>query len=124
MRRSMAVMMVLVGLLAAVPSYAQGGHRALEDTPLSEFNEEDFALFENAHKEALENRADGESVPWNNPDSGASGTITPLKTDQIGGRDCRLLRIVNRAGGRTGDSRFWYCKQPDGQWKITSGEKQ
>lgn len=121
MKRCIAVMMVLTGLLATAHSYA-AGYRGLKDTPLSEFNEEDLSLFENAHKEALENRGDGDTVTWKNPDSGASGTITPLRTDRSGGRNCRLLRILSSAGGRTGDSRFWYCKQADGQWKIASPE--
>jgi surface antigen len=123
MKRCIGVILVLMGLVGTAPSYALVGYRGLKDTPVSEFNEEDLSLFEKAHKEALKNRADGDTVSWKNPDTGASGTITPLKTDRIGGRDCRLLRIVNSAGGRTGDSRFWYCKQPDGKWKITSPEK-
>lgn len=119
----LVVLMVLTGLFATAPSYAQGGYLGLKDTPISEFSEEDLSLFGKAHSEALEDRADGDTVSWKNPDTGASGTITPLKTDRIDGRECRLLRIINSAGGRTGDSRFWYCKQPDGLWKIVSPEK-
>lgn len=115
------LLIVIVAL--AVPSYAQVGFRGLKDTPLSEFNEEDLALFESAQKEALENRSDGDTVSWKNPHTGASGTVTPLRTDRINDRRCRLLRIVTGAGGRSGESRFWYCKQPDGKWKIISPEQ-
>lgn len=116
--------LTLLGLAATGPLFAQGFWPLLEDSPISRFSDEDLALFQAAQSEALEERPDGSAVSWENPDTGASGSLIPLKTDRIGERRCRLLRIINHAGGFSGDSRFWFCKQPDGSWKITSPEKQ
>ncbi len=119
MKESLIVLMALIGF-AAMSAYAQTWSPALEDSPLSRFSEEDISLFAAARKEALEQRADGSEVPWQNPDTGASGTVTPTRTDRTGGRECRMLRVVNQAEGQSEQSEFWFCKMPDGTWKIAS----
>lgn len=114
---------LVLGVAFSGALQAQFGDRLLKGTPLSAFTDEDISLFEAAQSEALEERRDGSVVSWENPDTGASGTVTPLQTDRRGDGECRLLRIVNRADNRQGESQFWFCRQPDGQWKIAPTEQ-
>lgn len=120
----LAMLMLMAGFFTMSCAQGQVWSPLLKDTPLSRFSEEDIALFEAARNDALNNRPDGAAVSWKNPETGASGTVIALDTKRSGGRKCRLLRLINRADGREGDSRFWFCKQPDGSWKISSPESQ
>lgn len=92
----------------------------LKDSPISKFTEQDMTYFEAARTEALEKRADGESVSWANPETGNSGTVTPIRTYERAGSRCRVLEIVNRAGKQRGESRFNFCEQTNGEWKVVS----
>ncbi|MGE4220852.1 MAG: RT0821/Lpp0805 family surface protein [Alphaproteobacteria bacterium] len=62
----------------------------------------------------------GQTVAWNNPNSGNSGTITPVRdgTDTRTGAYCREFRQTVTVDGRTEDAYGTACRQPDGSWKI------
>ncbi len=122
MERFAAVLFVLIGLVTAGAPQAQNWAPLLKGSPFSAFNEEDMSLFVAARDEALEKREDGSTVSWSNPDTDSSGSVTPIETRRGGGDLCRLLQFVNRVDGRTGESRFWFCRQPDGTWKIATPE--
>jgi surface antigen len=63
----------------------------------------------------------GETVNWNNPESGNSGTI---KTTRDGysssGRYCREYQQTVVVGGRSQSAYGTACRQPDGNWEIVS----
>ncbi len=120
MRSHAAFLIVLASIAAMDLVHAQGWSGLLSDTPLSRFSDEDLSIFEAAVTEALESRPDGSSIPWENPNTGASGSVTPLNTERRDQRECRLLDIINRAEGRSGSARFWFCRNPDGIWKSVS----
>ncbi len=109
MRSHAAFLIVLASIAAMDLVHAQGWSGLLSDTPLSRFSDEDLSIFEAAVTEALESRPDGSSIPWENPNTGASGSVTPLKTERRDQRECRLLDIINRAEGRSGSARFWFA---------------
>ena len=93
----------IVALLFPLVVMAQGtGLYFLSDAPLAKFTDEDRQIFRDAAIGALNNAADGEKVPWSNPDTDARGVITPLETvdDDVYGL-CRSVRVSNeRAGAR------------------------
>ena len=64
----------------------------------------------------------GETINWNNPDTGHSGTVTPVRdgTDAKTGAYCREYQTTVTVGGETQDAFGTACQQPDGSWKITS----
>lgn len=63
----------------------------------------------------------GQQINWNNPDSGNSGTITPLRDGtSSGGAYCREYQTTVTVGGKTEDAFGTACQQPDGSWKIVS----
>ena len=63
----------------------------------------------------------GETIKWNNPDSGNSGTITPVREGQdTGGRYCREFKQTIEVNGRLEDGYGTACRQDDGSWQIMS----
>ena len=69
---------------------------------------------------ALESAPSGQSVAWNNPDSGHSGTVTPVRTYQSGETYCREYQQTVTIDGKPQQSYGTACRQPDGSWKIAN----
>lgn len=70
--------------------------------------------------DALESSPAGKQTAWNNPDSGNSGTITPIKTyQQDNGTYCREFHQTVMIGGKEEQAYGTACRQPDGSWKMT-----
>lgn len=63
----------------------------------------------------------GETIRWNNPDSGNYGTITPTRsgTDN-GGRVCREYQQTIYVGGKQESGYGTACQQTDGSWKVVN----
>lgn len=62
----------------------------------------------------------GETISWNNPDSGHSGTITPTKEgySNTSGRYCREYSQTIYVDGRQETGYGTACQNPDGTWQI------
>ena len=74
---------------------------------------------DSAHR-ALESAPSGQTVAWNNPDSGHSGTVTPVRTYQSQGTYCREYQQTVTIDGKQERSYGTACRQPDGSWRIQS----
>ncbi len=109
--------MIGLGLLLSLPASAVNWN-FLKFSAVNQFTDQDWELLRQAGREALSNGADGDTEGWNNPETGAYGTIQPLNTKQSRGMTCRRTEIYNNAGGRSGTSRFNFCKQEDGTWRV------
>ena len=63
----------------------------------------------------------GESVSWNNPDSGNYGTITPTREGKsTSGRYCREFSQTIYVEGRQQTGYGTACQNPDGTWQISN----
>jgi surface antigen len=72
-----------------------------------------------ATQRSLEVTPTGQTVTWQNPDSGHSGTVTPVKTYQTAaGQYCREFQQTVTIDGKTQQAYGTACRQPDGTWKI------
>ncbi len=61
----------------------------------------------------------GETVSWNNPDSGHYGTVTPTRDGySSSGRYCREYQQTVYVGGKQESAYGTACQQPDGSWEI------
>lgn len=70
---------------------------------------------------ALETGHTNQTSTWSNPDSGHSGTVTPIKTYQTTqGQYCREYQQTVNIGGRTEQAYGTACRQPDGSWKVVN----
>lgn len=74
-----------------------------------------------AGQTAFETVPSGQTVAWNNPDSGNSGTITPTRTyEPAPGQYCREYQQTVIVGGEEQSSYGTACRMPDGAWKIVN----
>jgi surface antigen len=72
-----------------------------------------------ATSKALETAPSGTTTQWKNPDSGHSGSVTPIRTYQTGnGQYCREYRQTVMIGAEQQEAHGTACRQPDGSWKI------
>ena len=63
----------------------------------------------------------GETITWNNPESGNYGSVTPTRDGySSGGRYCREYQQVITVNGRQETGYGTACQQPDGSWEIVS----
>jgi surface antigen len=85
----------------------------------NKLDDRDKEMAAKAAQQAFENNHAGTPSTWQNPDSGASGTITPTRTYQIeDGQYCREYTQEILVGGEKHQSHGTACRQPDGSWKV------
>jgi surface antigen len=82
-------------------------------------DQKDKEMAQQAAQQAFENSRTGESSAWQNPDSGNSGSITPIQTYQTpAGQYCREYEQDIVVGGERQKSYGTACRQGDGSWQI------
>lgn len=85
----------------------------------SSLDRADINYYRQAQQEALETAQPGQPLPWNNPQSGHGGTITPSAPYQnAGGQYCREFTHKINVGGQSETGYGTACRQPDGSWQI------
>lgn len=63
----------------------------------------------------------GETISWNNPESGNYGTVTPTRDGyRSGGSYCREYQQTIVVNGRNQTGYGTACQKPDGSWEIVS----
>ncbi len=63
----------------------------------------------------------GETVAWSNPQSGNSGTITPVsERKDSSGKTCREYKSTIIVDGKEEVVNGTACKQPDGSWSVAN----
>jgi len=64
----------------------------------------------------------GEKIVWNNPDSGHSGSVTPIRDGRSAQTNayCREYQTTVIVGGREESAYGTACQQPDGSWKVVN----
>jgi len=68
---------------------------------------------------ALEQTPSGTTSSWQNPDTGHSGSVTPLRTFENGyGGYCREFQQTVRIGGERQQAYGTACREPDGSWRV------
>jgi surface antigen len=85
----------------------------------SSLDRADLSYSHQTTQRSLETVPSHQTAAWNNPDTGASGTVTPVRTYQsTGGQNCREFQQTITVGGQTQEGYGTACRQPDGSWKI------
>ena len=79
----------------------------------------DIAYASQTTQYALESSQPGQSLPWSNPQSGVSGTVTPSNYYQMAnGSYCREYTQTINVGGRVQEGYGRACRQQDGSWQV------
>lgn len=72
-------------------------------------------------QQALETAPTGKSMPWQNPQTGNSGSVTPSTPYQnASGQYCREFTQNIVVGGKAQTGYGTACRQNDGTWQIVS----
>lgn len=70
---------------------------------------------------ALESNNAGQPAYWQNSNSGASYTVTPVKDVTVDGNQyCREYRTTAVIAGKKQQMYGTACRQPDGTWQVVS----
>ncbi len=92
---------------------------ALGNSIGSSLDRADLMYQQQAANQALEYSQPGKALPWQNPQSGVSGTIVPQNYYQTAsGGYCREYSQTINVGGRIEQGYGRACRQPDGTWQI------
>lgn len=92
---------------------------ALGNSVGSSLDKADMDYYHSTSQRALETAQPGQSLPWNNPQSGNYGTVTPSNYYQdASGQYCREYNQTVVVGGRKQEGYGTACRQPDGTWQI------
>jgi surface antigen len=107
-------------LSAAVTLPATGANlRWLDHSPARFFTDTDWQMLSAKSDEALNKGEDGQEYSWSNPDTGSSGSFVAGPAEDRKGLSCRLMTIVTEARTASNTSQFTFCRQENGEWKIT-----
>ncbi len=61
----------------------------------------------------------GQTITWNNPNTGNSGAITPVRDGTSSqGQYCREFQQTITVGGKTEQGFGTACRQSDGTWRL------
>jgi surface antigen len=87
--------------------------------PLRFLTEADWKLSNETFVEAFNDNPDGVTSTWHNPETGASGTVTPLNSYQNEqGERCRKVVTEDRVKSFENEYTFDACRSSDGNWRI------
>lgn len=79
----------------------------------------DQAYYNQTVQRSLETAPPGRALPWSNPESGNSGSVTPSSYYKNGsGQYCREYTQTIVVGGKKQTGNGTACRQPDGTWQI------
>ncbi len=114
-RSAAAGTLALVLLGSAASSYAVWGW--MRGAALTDFQESDWVLLQEAAGVVLNEKPDREQVNWSNPETGNRGSVIALATFTHEGRTCRRAAMRNLTHrGREDRSAYSLCQQADGDW--------
>ena len=104
--------------LALVATSAPAADRAFwSEMPTTYMTEQDRKIAIERINAALDEGKDGETYRWENPKTGASGSVMPKSSFTRDGLRCRSADVSTMAGGRRNASTWKLCKVNEG-WKI------
>jgi len=85
-------------------------------------DETDRLRMEQAQIQSLEYGRVGDATNWSNPDTGSSGSISPVSTYQnAAGQYCREFQQEVTVGGQPEQLFGTACREADGSWRIVGG---
>jgi 17 kDa outer membrane surface antigen len=113
-------------LPASAPAVAQYG-RTLHS--MVKLTDTDLAIVRKIVREDLTDKPNGTTIPWKNPESQNSGTVTLLDRFPSQGRDCRRVKYLVKPGPTQpadvipADYVSTTCHLADGSWKLDNSAR-
>ena len=113
-------------LLAPIEGRAQLGATF---KALPKLSDSDLTIIRKIVREDLTGKPNGTTLPWANPQSTNSGTVTLLDRFPSQGRDCRRVKYFIQPGPSqppsviSGSYVLTSCRLADGSWKLDNGAR-
>jgi surface antigen len=86
-------------------------------------SDDDAWMIQDSAQSSMEYAKTNQTTVWQNPDTGASGAITPVVTYQNDqGEYCREYQQTVTIGGQQQQAYGTACRMPDGAWEVVSSE--
>jgi len=86
-------------------------------------SDDDAWMIQDSAQNSLEFAKTNQTTVWQNPDTGASGAITPTDTYQNDqGEYCREYQQTVTIGGQQQQAYGTACRMPDGAWEVVNSE--
>jgi len=112
-----AVAFLVLGLGGGYTYSESSSNKAMQLAALS--LQQDRSAMDQALNQALEVNMSGNALTWNNPDTGRSAAITPVRTYQDkSGKFCREYRKDVTSGEQTETTFGLACREGQGTWKT------
>lgn len=115
---------VALWLLTPTESPAQLSRKNFESLP--KLTKTDLTMIRKLVREELITKPAGTTLPWNNPDSSNSGTVTLVNDFMSKNRHCWRVQYAVTPGNqqpaavKAGTYTLNNCRMPDGSWRIDS----
>jgi len=81
-------------------------------------DQNDRKIAQENYYRSLEYGQTGQTNTWRNPDTGHSGSITPLRTWETPSGPCREFKQTIYVDGQAQEAIGTACRQNDGTWRI------
>lgn len=117
--KAIALLAAALSLFLTGPAQAQILNE-LAASPISRFSAADNKLLLAAIDKALTVNADGAALEWKSDESPAQGSVTPRRSFESGGMQCREVLIANEYRSRRAQSVHTFCRDSAGAWKLRS----
>ena len=113
--RTQSIKAIAAALMIMGSGALQAANMAfMADQAMSRFTDQDAKYFNEAGDAVLQGN-EGTEVKWNNPGTGAFGTLIAYP-DPEKNPDCRVVHMVNVAENVKSAGYYRFCKQADGSW--------
>lgn len=113
--RTQSIKAIAAALMIMGSGALQAANMAfMADQAMSRFTDQDAKYFNEAGHAVLQGK-EGTEVKWNNPGTGAFGTLIAYP-DPEKNPDCRVVHMVNVAENVKSAGYHRFCKQADGSW--------
>ena len=123
MKKAAIVLTAIASIvIVTVPSHAQNTS-FLRSAPVAYLTDEDVEILLSTLQAAMNEQPDGETVTWENSQTGHSGVMNISNTHPDYDTTCRQVEMANEAAGRTGRGTFRMCKADDGKWKFAPSQQ-
>lgn len=110
--RAAAAVLVLLPAVAVALNF-----NFLQQAPVAFATDEDRHIFGRHLRKALESGITGEETRWENPATGARGSITLIESGTLDGMPCAVTRLRSEIKGRSGEHLYTVCATPDGGFR-------
>ena len=82
------------------------------------FTSEDMEFLDQAIVQLLESAADGESISWVSPNTGANGTLELIRSYEKNLQQCREVDIISSGKGYTDHYTWGFCYDESYNWSV------